>query len=46
MAVRAPQATRYLKFMKERAWHYVDFTRFSRLKNPEAKELSLEALLA
>ena len=46
VAVRAPQANRYLKLMKERTWRYADFTRFSRLENPEAKELSLEALLA
>jgi ABC-type sugar transport system substrate-binding protein len=48
VAVRAPQADRYLKFMKERAWHKADFTRFSRVKNPNAKDadLSLEGVMA
>jgi ABC-type sugar transport system substrate-binding protein len=48
VAVRALQAGRYLKFMKERAWHNADFTRFSRVRNPNAKEadLSLEGIMA
>jgi len=48
VAVRAPQAHRYLTFMKERAWHNADFTRFSRVMNPSAEdaEVSLEALMA
>jgi ABC-type sugar transport system substrate-binding protein len=46
VAVRAPQADRYLRFMKERAWHNVDFKRFSRVKNPNTTELSLEAIMS
>jgi ABC-type sugar transport system substrate-binding protein len=46
LAARAPQANRYLAFMKERAWRHVDFTRFSRLRNPDATELSLEAIVS
>jgi ABC-type sugar transport system substrate-binding protein len=48
VAVRAPQADRYLRFMKERAWHNADFTRFSRVKNPNATDahLSLEGIMA
>jgi hypothetical protein len=46
VAVRNLQAERYLKFMKERAWHHSDFTRFSRVMNPSAKsEVSLEGLM-
>jgi ABC-type sugar transport system substrate-binding protein len=45
-AVRAPQAEQYLRFVKEHAWHEVDFTRFSRAKNPAAPPLSLETLMA
>jgi ABC-type sugar transport system substrate-binding protein len=46
VAVRTLQADRYLKFMKGRAWHDADFTRFSRVKNPNATELSLDAIMA
>lgn len=47
VAVRALQAERYLKFMKDRAWHSSDFTRFSRVINPAGKagEVSLEGLM-
>ena len=47
VAVRNLQAERYLKFMKERAWHRSDFTRFSRVANPNgaAAEVSLEGLM-
>jgi ABC-type sugar transport system substrate-binding protein len=46
VAVRQPQAERYLRFMKERAWHSADFTRFSRVTNPAARsEVSLEGLM-
>jgi hypothetical protein len=46
VAVRAAQAGRYLKFMQERAWHHVDFTRFSRVLNPHATgEVSLDAIM-
>jgi ABC-type sugar transport system substrate-binding protein len=48
VAVRAAQAERYTRFMRDRSWRQVDFTRFSRLRNPEAAEesLSLASLLA
>jgi ABC-type sugar transport system substrate-binding protein len=48
VAVRQAQADRYLRFTRERAWRHVDFTRFSRLRNPDASEagLSLESILA
>ncbi len=48
VAVRAQQAERYLRFVEERAWHEVDFTRFSRVMSPggKAAELSLEALMS
>ena len=47
VAVRRDQADRYLRFMKDRAWRNVDFTRFSRVRNPQAPESgpSLEALM-
>jgi hypothetical protein len=48
VAVRAPDADRYLRFMKGRAWRHVDFTRFSRRKNPRATDtpLSLHSLVS
>jgi hypothetical protein len=48
VAVPTSQADRYLGFMRERAWRQVDFTRFSRLRNPDVSEasLSLESILA
>ena len=46
IAARAAQANRFLAFMKDRAWRRIDFTRFSRLKNPGAPELSLEAIVS
>lgn len=46
VAVRAPQAERYLTFMRERSWRNCDFTRFSRVLNPAAGgEVSLESLM-
>jgi hypothetical protein len=48
VVVPTSQADRYLRFMRERAWRQVDFTRFSRLRNPDVSEasLSLESILA
>jgi len=48
VAVPTSQADRYLRFIRERAWRQVDFTRFSRLRNPDVSEasLSLESILA
>ncbi len=47
VAVGADDAPGYLRFMREKAWHGVDFVRFSRARNPDADEtaLSLEALV-
>ena len=47
VAVEAPEARRYLDFIKDRGWRRVDFTRFSSLGNPAASadDLSLEAIL-
>jgi ABC-type sugar transport system substrate-binding protein len=48
VAVRQSQAERFLTFMKNRAWHQSDFTRFSRILNPsgDGAEVSLEGLMA
>lgn len=48
VAVGPREADRYLRFMQIRAWHDCDFTRFSRVRNPQAKdtELSLENLVS
>jgi ABC-type sugar transport system substrate-binding protein len=48
VAVGPREADRYLRFMQLRAWHHCDFTRFSRVRNPQAKdtELSLEDLVS
>ncbi len=48
VAVKTGQADRYLKFMKGHAWRDVDFTCFSRLRNPKATDtdLSLERLIS
>ena len=47
VAVRTAQADRYLRFMRERGWRQVDFTRFSCLRNPGVSEasLSLDSIL-
>ena len=47
VAVQTAQADRYLRFMRERSWRQVDFTRFSRLRNPDVSEasLSLDSIL-
>ncbi len=47
VAVQAMQAPRYLRFMRQREWRKVDFTRFSRRMNPSAQEggVTLESIL-
>lgn len=47
VAVRSAEAHRYVRFIHERAWHGIDFTRFSTVKNPAAKDItfSLETLI-
>jgi ABC-type sugar transport system substrate-binding protein len=46
VAVRSAEAARYLRFMRDRAWRRVDFTRFSRQGHPDASEaiLSMESI--
>ncbi len=46
-AVRADEAARYKKFMKERGWRSADFTRFSARRSPGVlpPEFSLRALV-
>jgi ABC-type sugar transport system substrate-binding protein len=47
VAATANNAERYRRFVEHRGWKGVDFTRFSRVRNPGTKtpELSLESVL-
>jgi hypothetical protein len=45
VAVKADEASRYLDLIQNRAWRTADFTRFSRRRNPDAAELTLQGLL-
>jgi hypothetical protein len=41
VAIGPREVDRYLQFMRTRAWRDCDFTRFSRVRNPQAKDTDL-----